>query len=169
MTPAKVLVVDDDMIIRSMLETLLNNHGCAITTVSDGEKAIQLLENSRFDLVLTDLEMGKTSGFEVIRKAKEVAPDTLVFMMTSCHQLEYAITAFRCGASGYLLKPFSSRCLFERLQKNGFPFISRKRAITAESFSQENLQTAIQVLPSLDDQKLRYAELEMQYHSLPSI
>lgn len=161
MTPAKVLVVDDDMIMRSMLETLLNNRGCAITTVSDGEKAIQLLDIATFDLVLTDLEMGETSGFEVIRKAKEVSPATLVFMMTSCHQLEYAIAAFRCGASDYLLKPFSSKCLFDRLQKNGFPVISRKRATFDQSYNRESLQTASQSLSSQDVPELRYAELEM--------
>lgn len=121
MTPAKVLVVDDEEIMITLLETFLKRYACRISKAADGDQAIELLESTVFDLVITDLQMGDTNGLDVIKKAKEISPETLVFMMTGCNEVEYVIAAFRSGADDYLLKPFSLVSLVESLQKKGFP------------------------------------------------
>lgn len=161
MTPANVLVVDDDLIMRCMLESMLDNYGYSITTASDGEKAIQLLENITYDLVITDLEMGETSGLEVIKKAKEVSPNTLVFMMTGCHQVEFAIAAFHCGVEEYLLKPFSNQCLMECLKIHGFPIFSKEEAMAVEPGGQQSLLAVIQALSVPDGPGRGCADMEM--------
>lgn len=122
MTPASILVVDDEPIMVTLLETYLNKLGCAISTAADGREAIRILEKRAFDLVITDLQMGETNGLDVVRKTKELSPNTLAFIMTGCNEVEYAIAAFRSGADDYLLKPISIGLLLERLLRRGFSF-----------------------------------------------
>lgn len=122
MIPQKVLVVDDEPIMVTLLETYLKRLGCAISTAADGTEAIRLLEKRTFDLVITDLQMGEPNGLDVVRKTKELSPKTLAFIMTGCNEVEYAIAAFRIGADDYLLKPFTIGLLIERLQRRGFSF-----------------------------------------------
>jgi DNA-binding response OmpR family regulator len=120
MRPANVLVVDDEIILLSLLETVFFNYGCNVTTAQNGEQAIQLLHVSSYDLVLTDLQLGQTSGLEVVLKAKEGSITTLVVMMTGCNEVQYEIAAFQNGAADYLLKPFSIQSLLDRLHTKGF-------------------------------------------------
>jgi DNA-binding response OmpR family regulator len=122
MIPPRVLVVDDEAIMVTLLETYLKRLGCAVSTAADGAKAIRLLEERAFDLVITDLQMEETNGLDVVRKAKELSPKTLAFIMTGCNEVEYAIAAFRIGADDYLLKPLNLGLLMERLLKRGFSF-----------------------------------------------
>jgi DNA-binding response OmpR family regulator len=138
MKPAKILLVDDEKIMLSLLEAFLNEYGCTTCKATDGHQAIRILETAQFDLVITDLQLATTSGLDVIRKAKELYPDMPVFMMTGCYEVQYAIEAFRNGVDDYLLKPFSMHILLERLRENGFansspsggrPEFSRRRTI----------------------------------------
>lgn len=115
----KALVVDDDTVILDLLENILGRKGYDITRAIDGEQAVQVLDGENFNLVITDLQMGETSGFDVIRKAKRSASKTIVIMMTGCSELSCKIDAFRYGADDFLLKPFSPGYLFERIELQG--------------------------------------------------
>jgi DNA-binding response OmpR family regulator len=138
MRPANVLVVDDEIILLSLLKTVFINYGCNVTTANDGDQAIQLLETSVYDLVLTDLQLGQTSGLEVILKAKESSATTLVFMMTGCNEVQYAIAAFSNGVADYLLKPFSMQSLLDRLHTKGFKLsYSKKSGTTGKKWQKE--------------------------------
>lgn len=130
MTPVNILVVDDEEIMVILLETFLKRFACRISTAANGNEAIRLLENTAFDLVITDLQMEGTTGLDVVRKTKELSPKTLAFMMTGSNEVKNAIAAFRSGADDYLLKPFSMTDLQERLQKKG---ILLKQAIRTQS------------------------------------
>jgi len=112
----KALVADDDEMILELLEYILESKGYHITKVTDGDQAIRKLNAEDFDLVITDLQMGPTSGFDVIRKAKDINSNTTVFMITgSCDSVD-KIKAFHNGADDYLLKPFSPTDLLINIQ-----------------------------------------------------
>lgn len=120
MAPPRILVVDDEPIMVTLLEAYLKRLGCNVSTAADGTEAIRLLENGPFDLVITDLQMGKTTGLDVVRKTKELSPKTLAFIITGCNSVEDAIAAFRSGTDDYLLKPINMGLLMERLLRKGF-------------------------------------------------
>jgi DNA-binding response OmpR family regulator len=117
---AKVLLVDDDAAILDLLESCFDAYDCRITRAVDGNKAIEALEREFFDLVITDLQMRMTSGLKVVKRAKELGPRTIVFMITESDNIQNALEGFRLGADEYLLKPFSCPLLMQRLQRKGF-------------------------------------------------
>jgi two-component system response regulator PilR (NtrC family) len=103
---AKILVVDDEKSMRGFLEIVLSKEGYQVTTASDGEEALRLIENDIFDLVITDIKMPKSGGLEVLKGVKETSPDTIVVMITAFATAETAIEAMKQGAYNYLTKPF---------------------------------------------------------------
>ncbi len=112
----KALVVDDDPMILCLLEYTLDLKGYDITRATDADQAIKVLDTEDFDLVITDLQMGRTSGFDVIRKTKALNSRTIIIMITGCCDSLNEAEAFRHGADDYLAKPFSLGDLLERLQ-----------------------------------------------------
>lgn len=127
----KALVVDDDEMILDIWEYILESDGYNITRATNGDQAIKILNTDNFDLVITDLRMGRTSGLDVIRKTKDINSNTIVIMITGSCDSSDEIEAFRHGADDYLLKPFSTSDLLVRiqLQKNKQFFAS---ALTLE-------------------------------------
>lgn len=111
----KALVVDDDIMILDLLEKVLVREGYDITRATGGEQAIKVLDAENFDLVITDLQMGNTSGFEVVRKAKSGVSNTKVIMITGCCEPSSKADAFRYGVDDFLQKPFSLNDLFSRI------------------------------------------------------
>ena len=113
----KALIVDDEKIIRNLLEAIVLNLGFEVTTANDASNAENALQLQGFDLVITDLEMGKTTGFEVIKVAKSINKNTIVIMATGCLDERSRHHALGLGASDYLLKPFSVTDLEKRINK----------------------------------------------------
>ena len=107
MTIRKVLVVDDEPLMRDFVGETLLRMGCEVKFASEGLAAIRLLENENFDLVFSDMKLPKLSGLEVLKSAKELSPKTEVVIMTAYGTIETAIEAMKSGASDYLLKPFT--------------------------------------------------------------
>lgn len=106
MTKQKILVVDDEKSMCDFLEIMLNKEGYEVTSTTSGEKALELLDNDLYSMVLTDVKMPGVDGFEVLRKTKEVSPDTVVIMITAYGSPEGAVTAIKEGAYDYITKPF---------------------------------------------------------------
>ena len=106
MTKQKILVVDDEKSMCDFLEIMLNKEGYEVTSTTSGEKALELLDNNLYSMVLTDVKMPVVDGFEVLRKTKEVSPDTVVIMITAYGSPEGAVTAIKEGAYDYITKPF---------------------------------------------------------------
>lgn len=102
----KILIVDDEADICKALAFLLKRAGYDVQTASGGEEAIAFLDQARFDLVMTDLKMGKVDGFGVLRHAREISADLPVIMMTAFGTIESAVEAMKHGASEYIVKPF---------------------------------------------------------------
>jgi len=106
-----ILVAEDDPAILESLVEVLGDEGYRITAVPDGTQAIAALDTQEFDLVLSDLRMPGTDGIELLQYSREIAPQTLVLLMTAHATVETAVEALRRGASDYLIKPV----LFEDL------------------------------------------------------
>jgi CheY-like chemotaxis protein len=79
---ARILVIDDEEVVRSVLSRTLANVNHQVTLAANGEKGIQLFKEEKFDMVLTDLGMPGMSGWEVCRMIKKISPDTPVGMIT---------------------------------------------------------------------------------------
>ncbi|MEE9504618.1 MAG: response regulator, partial [Thermodesulfobacteriota bacterium] len=75
------------------------------------------LHAKRFDLVITDINLGKVNGIAVLKKAKELHPETMVIIMTGSLNADYAIEAMQLGANDYLFKPFGLNDFLERVSK----------------------------------------------------
>jgi two-component system, NtrC family, response regulator AtoC len=101
----RVLIVDDEAAIVSLLSTVLREKGWDVTEAGSGTEGIDLLDRSRFDVILTDLVMPGDSGIDLLRASKEVRPDVEVILMTGCATAETAIEAMRNGAFHYIMKP----------------------------------------------------------------
>ena len=102
----KILLVDDDpFVLQSIKHTLLHDDGYDVTTAASGEEAVALIGKNIYDLVLTDLVMESVDGMDVLKKAKESSPETIVIILTGFGNLMSAIEALRLQADDFLLKP----------------------------------------------------------------
>ena len=102
----KILIVDDELIMRESLAGWLVRDGHHVETVASGEKALAAIGATRFDILLVDIKMEGMNGLEVLRRIKETDPDTAVVMITAYGSIPSAIEAMKNGAYDYLLKPF---------------------------------------------------------------
>ena len=105
---SKILVVEDDRLYRNMFYDLLVNQGYEVTTADGGLQGIELLEASRFDLVITDLVMPGADGIAVLTMAKELDPSADVIIVTGNADVDSAISALKRGARDYIVKPINS-------------------------------------------------------------
>jgi DNA-binding NtrC family response regulator len=102
----RILIVDDEETAVENLAHVCRKQGYEVTTRTSGAGAVDALEKTSFDVVLTDLRMEKVDGMAVLRKAKELAPETAVVLITGYATLESAIEAMKEGAFHYIAKPF---------------------------------------------------------------
>lgn len=110
-------MVDDDPLIVAAVDSDIEEKGYGVTTADSGEKAIERLNRSSFDLVITDLIMTPVNGIAVLRKAKEINPDTAVIILTGFGDMTSAIDALRFDADDYLLKPCEPEEMFFRVSR----------------------------------------------------
>ncbi|MBN2144527.1 MAG: sigma-54-dependent Fis family transcriptional regulator [Candidatus Aureabacteria bacterium] len=103
----KVLVVDDEPLMREFVGETLMRMGCEVKQAQDGTSAVRMLENENYDVIFTDMKLPKLSGLEVLKKAKSTSPETEVVVMTAYGTIETAVEAMKAGACDYLLKPFT--------------------------------------------------------------
>jgi DNA-binding response OmpR family regulator len=103
----KILVVDDSPQISKALSDLLGASGYSVRTAPSGERALQIMETSMFDLVLTDLKMTGMSGIDLAKKVMERLPGVPVVILTGFGDMDSVINALRLGVADYLKKPFS--------------------------------------------------------------
>ena len=100
-----VLVIDDDEQIRSLLCSILEEEFDCVT-VNSAEDALSVLKVIRFDLVISDINMGDISGLDLVPRVIQETPETVVVMVSGQHNIDTAIQAMRAGAFDYITKPF---------------------------------------------------------------
>jgi diguanylate cyclase (GGDEF)-like protein len=103
----RVLVVDDEEIVRSFLVDVLSDEGYDVQAVSSGEEAIGLFDQESYDLIITDIKMPGTNGMEVLRSAKAKDSNQNVIVMTGYASTETAVESMKLGAADYITKPFN--------------------------------------------------------------
>jgi len=116
-TPMSLLVVDDDEHIREICRSVAADCGMRATDVSTAEEALEVLEFSPVDILLTDLRLPGTSGLELLRKVAVTYPDVAVVMLTQYGTIDSAVQATRMGAADYVTKPFRVEELRARLEQ----------------------------------------------------
>jgi DNA-binding NtrC family response regulator len=102
----RILVVDDEKIALNNLIYILKKENYEVTGTQSGPRALSLLEEQEFDLVLTDLKMEKVDGMQILTRSRELYPDTEVLMITGYATVDSAINAMKAGAYHYIAKPF---------------------------------------------------------------
>lgn len=100
-----ILIVDDELVIRETLAEYLSNEGFAVTTCGDGEQALRLAQQHRFDVALLDVQLPGMDGIELLERLLKVSPETFVVTITAYGTVETAVAAFQRGAHDYLMKP----------------------------------------------------------------
>jgi two-component system response regulator HydG len=123
-----ILVVDDDTGHRTMLRTLVSGWGYTISEADDGTKAIEMVHEQAFDLILMDIRMLKISGLEALNEIKSFNPAIPIIIMTAYASVETAVEALKNGAYDYLTKPLD----FDELK------IAIERATDHRDLKEEN-------------------------------
>lgn len=101
----KILVVDDEKIVRESLFHWFQEEGYQVETAEDGETALRIFDKNKFDLLLVDMKMPGMSGLELLSKVKEIDKDTIVILITAFASVPTAIKALKDGAYDYVTKP----------------------------------------------------------------
>ncbi len=119
MSVHKVLIVDDEPLVRDFLVETVSRRGIEATAAEDGYKAVELLGDNDYDLVITDMKMPGMTGIDLLKKIKEVSPQTIVVVITAYATVENAVEAMKLGAFNYLLKPFTPDTIETIIDKAG--------------------------------------------------
>jgi len=106
MEKPNILIVDDEKDICMALNILLTKEGYDVKEAYNGEQALERIKKENFDIIMTDIKMEKMDGFDVLRQAQRISPETTVIMMTAFASVGSAVEAMRAGAADYITKPF---------------------------------------------------------------
>lgn len=154
----RILIVDDEMVVRDSLKEWLEDEGFRVETADSGVQAVEKLTQGAFHLLLLDIKMPGMDGVEVLRRAKAMRPDLPVVMMTAYATVETAVEAMKIGAMDYLMKPFNPDALvplvvqlFQKIQGPGEKKIEVGAVIFAAGFDSCD--------PSKGKNTYRYGEL----------
>lgn len=103
---SRILVVDDEDTLRTVLSQELKGEGYEVETAADGQIAIDTLKNKQFELILLDIKMPNVNGFEVLKYIKQNHPNLKVIMLTGFADLKNAIESKKLGAEDFVSKPY---------------------------------------------------------------
>ena len=114
---AMLLVVEDDLDFRELVAKVLSGKGYDVDEASDGETALRLIGNTKYDVIICDVKLPGITGMDVLRETKSQSPDTDVLIMTSYGSVDSAVNSMKLGADDYLQKPFGLAELEMRVEK----------------------------------------------------
>jgi response regulator RpfG family c-di-GMP phosphodiesterase len=154
-TAARVLIVDDETCIRKLLSTLLSQAGVSCSAAADPHEALSMLQKTNFEAVISDLRMGATSGFELLREVRTRYPKVAFLMATGVDDVRVGVRAMKEGADDYLLKPFDIDVVLASLQ----------RALERKHLEREveNYRQHLEEMVSQRTQELQAAMTELEH------
>jgi len=115
--PMNLLVVDDELHVRQLCADVAENIGMHVTTVSSAEEALNILENSAVDILITDLKLQESSGLDLLQQVRDAHREVAVIVLTQYGTIDSAVSATRLGAVDYVTKPFRVEELRSRLER----------------------------------------------------
>jgi DNA-binding NtrC family response regulator len=104
----RILVVDDDNLMREFLDETLRRSRYSVDLASTGDEALKKIKSREYDVILSDIRMPKMSGMELLKAVKDNSPQSKVMLMTAYGTIENAVEAMKLGAFDYVTKPFSA-------------------------------------------------------------
>lgn len=111
MPKAKILVIDDEPLMREFIEEAMSRAGYRVVSSGSGAEGVELIRTQSFDLIITDMKMEPVDGLEVLRESIKVSSETPVIMMTAYATIDTAIETLKAGAVDYLIKPFTPEAI----------------------------------------------------------
>ena len=117
MTGAKILIVDDELVIRDGLRRVLEGKGYQAFTSASGYEAIERLQEENFHVVITDLKMPGMDGLEVLKAIRILQPEVPVIIITGYSTVDTAVEAMKSGAFDYISKPFTPEHITEKVER----------------------------------------------------
>jgi len=115
--PLNILIVDDEQSIRETCATVSEQSGMKAVAVATAEEALEVLEHSAIDILLTDLKLQQTNGVELLKRVHDLHPEVAVVVLTQYGTIESAVEVTRMGAVDYVTKPFRIEELRSRLER----------------------------------------------------
>ncbi len=111
-----ILIVDDELSMRELLEVLLSREGYQVTCAENGQDAISMIKKNVFDLLLCDIRLGDITGIDVLKALREQNQDTVVIMISAYASTEAAVEAMNEGAYDFVPKPFDNEELKQTIK-----------------------------------------------------
>ena len=155
--PARILVVDDENHVRSMIGATLERRGYDVQLSSSGRHALEILEHNTFDLVLTDIVMQDGNGIFLLDRIRGKLPNVPVVMVSAIHDISVAIDSMRRGAYDYLLKPFEREHLVATVDRA----LEYRQALQETHNYQQNLEQVVRARTEMLRQAME--DLEHSY------
>jgi putative nucleotidyltransferase with HDIG domain len=154
---SRILVVDDEAPVRSMIGATLEHQGYEVTLASSGSQATEILTTRNFDLVLTDIVMQDGNGIALLERIRADHPHVPVVMVSAIHDISVAIDSMRRGAYDYLLKPFERDHLIATVQRA----LDYRKALEDDHNYQRNLEQVVRARTEMLRQAME--DLEHSY------
>jgi len=107
LNPASILIVEDDTKLRGALKEIMTREGYAVDATESGDTAVSMIQDTAYDLVITDLKLPGIDGMDVLRSVQRLARDTSVIIVTAYATVDTAVEAMKEGAEDYIAKPFN--------------------------------------------------------------
>lgn len=117
MSKGKILVIDDEDIVRTSCSRTLCPEGYEVSLAKNGAEGLKMAGEDKFDLVLTDLKMPDMDGIEVLRSIREKCPETQVIIVTGYQTVDTSVKAVKLGACDYIEKPFTPDALISAVRE----------------------------------------------------
>ena len=147
----RILLVEDDEIMRISVQDRLAKYGWQVDAASDGNIAVEMLERASYQLVLSDVKMPNLDGMQLLRHIRETTPYTDTVMMTAHGNVDNAIDCLKQGASDYLLKPFDMDDLIIRINRIAAMQSLKARNISLEDTCLQRREDLIGASAAMDD------------------
>jgi putative nucleotidyltransferase with HDIG domain len=154
---SRVLVVDDEAHVRSMIAATLERQGYEVVLASSGREATEAIDQDGFELILTDIVMQDGNGLALLEHIHAQNPNLPVIMVTAIHDISVAIDSMRRGAYDYLLKPFEREHLVATVQRA----LEHRQALQESRTYQQNLEQVVRARTEMLRQAME--DLEHSY------
>ncbi len=109
----KILVIDDEEVIRNFIQRVLTREGHIVETIGDSRIAIEVITKGNYDIMITDLKMPGVTGIEIAKRVKETLPQVKIIIITGSTSFETETKAKEIGIKHYLIKPFGIKELMD--------------------------------------------------------
>ena len=134
----KVLIMDDESMVRSTVSRITQHLGLSVKEAEDGKKALHMMASERFDIVFVDLLLPGMHGLEVLRHIRENHPETVVIIVAGHPSVESALESVKLGAMDYLVKPFGT----EEMER----VVSKARTVIVEGGGKQGKETTDEII-----------------------